>query len=160
MKPVAHASLFVDQLIACTDKQLQVRVQVSGVHPGQVRFAQRHPSDHDRVTFVVLTGSTAPPPSLGGEGRRHVNDGLAGSEQPLSERPAVSLGALDGDLTGSRQGLDPAEEVGEFARIGRDRAFGDHPALWVDRGRRMHLAVRVDADGGENLHDCPFVMHR
>jgi hypothetical protein len=51
--------------------------------------------------------------------------------------------------------LHPAEESGEFARIGSDRALGDHPALWVDRSRHMHLAVRVDTDGGENRHDCP-----
>ena len=64
VEPVPHAGLFVDELIAGIDKQLQVGVEVSGVHPGQVRFAQRDPGDGDRVAFVVLAavdGSGAAP---------------------------------------------------------------------------------------------------
>jgi hypothetical protein len=56
--------------------------------------------------------------------------------------------------------LDQGYELLEFLDPGRDRVLREHSALWVDRCSDVNSAVRVDADGGDNLHVLPSVMHR
>jgi hypothetical protein len=155
METVPDPCLLVDELVTGTDEQLQVRVEMGRVHLGQIRLPQGHPSDDDGITLIVFARSPAASAPFGGQARGHIHYAFAGSQELLGECAPVAFGALDRDLPRARQALHPFDELAELLGAGGDRPFSNYPALRINSSSHMHLAVRVDSDRGDNVHDCP-----
>ena len=153
MQTVSYPDLLGDELVTGIDQQLQVRVQVRRVHPGQVGLLDRHAGDDERVAFVVLAAAAAAASSLRGQVGRDVEHLLACVEQDQGQCPPEPLGSLDRDLPRTWHALDPGPHPGQFAAVGSDRKSVDHSTMSVDRSSDMDLRVGVDPDGDDFLHE-------
>ena len=84
METFPDSSLLVDELVTGTDEQPQVRVEVGGVHLGQIRLPQSHPSDGDGIPLIVFARSPTASAPFGGQTRGHIHDAFAGSQETTS----------------------------------------------------------------------------
>src|SRR5262249_3856490 len=152
VRTIAPAASLDDQLLTSVHEQLQFVIQHVRVETRQaLPVAQRDPRDDERVSLVMLAARAAAAATVTGEHSRHVNELLAGNQQPPDERESVAASVLDRDQPRPLKPCKPPAELLETCRAGRHLQGVEQPSLLVDRGGRVRARVRVDSDDDHSL---------
>jgi len=147
VQPVDGAAALGGQLVAAIGEQPQQRAVVIGADGGEVVAVLGDDRDAARVDAVALAPVPAlQHPDLGGQRRRDIDHGLAGSDQLLGQQAPEPAGAFDRPDT-LRPAARPGEQAAECRAVRGQPQLAERFAAAVERGRGVRALVRVDADG-------------
>jgi hypothetical protein len=104
---------FLNQLVAGVDQQLEVGIEVGGVHRGWVGLAHRDSCDGHSVPFVVLAASPRTFALIGSQAGGDIDNGVPCRQEQTGQCEAVALAALASDLLSAGAG----DSVNEFDEL-------------------------------------------
>jgi hypothetical protein len=154
VEPVADARLLGHQVLAGLDQELQLEGPVDEPDRRQVRLAQGHPGDGQRVTRIALAGPSRPDPFSPRELRWDLADDPAGRHQESGEGCPEARRALNADDRLLARLSRPLEERAMTGRVVVECLLGEDRAELVDVAGRQRRLVGIDPERCHGSSSC------